>query len=35
MVANLLKDGIIAIGETQLGIHHSEVGTLLIALKAQ
>ena len=27
MVANLLKDGVIAIGETKLGIHRSEVGT--------
>ena len=27
MVANLLKDGVIAIGETKLGIHCSEVGT--------
>ncbi len=27
MVANLLNDGIIAIGEMKLGIHHSEVGT--------
>jgi hypothetical protein len=27
MVANLLKDGIIAIGETKLGIHRSEIGT--------
>jgi hypothetical protein len=27
MVANLLKDGIIATGETKLGIHRSEVGT--------
>jgi hypothetical protein len=27
MVANLLKDGIVAIGETKLGIHRSEVGT--------
>ncbi len=27
MVANLLKDGIVAIGETKLGIHQSEVGT--------
>ena len=27
MVANLLKDGVVAIGETKLGIHRSEVGT--------
>ncbi len=27
MVANLLKDGVVAIGKTKLGIHHSEVGT--------
>ncbi len=27
MVANLLKDGIVAIGKTKLGIHHSEVST--------
>jgi len=27
MVANLLKDGIVAIGETKLGIHRSEVVT--------
>jgi hypothetical protein len=27
MVANLLKDGVIEIGETKLGIHRSEVGT--------
>jgi hypothetical protein len=30
MVSNLLKDGIVAIGETKLGIHHLEVGTHLI-----
>jgi hypothetical protein len=27
MVANLLKDGVITIGKTKLGIHRSEVGT--------
>ena len=27
MVANLLRDGIVAIGETKLGIHRSEIGT--------
>jgi hypothetical protein len=27
MVANLLKDGVVAIGEMKLGIHRSEVGT--------
>ncbi len=27
MVANLLKDGVVAISETKLGIHRSEVGT--------
>jgi hypothetical protein len=30
MVANLLKDGVVAIRETKLGIHHLEVGTHLI-----
>jgi hypothetical protein len=30
MVANLLKDGVIAIGETKLGINYSEVSTHLI-----
>ncbi len=27
MISNLLKDGVNAIGETKLGIQHSEVGT--------
>jgi hypothetical protein len=34
IVANLLKDGIIAIGETKLGIHGSEVETHSIRSRA-
>ena len=34
MVANLLKDGIVAIGETKLGIHRSEIGTHSIRSRA-
>jgi hypothetical protein len=34
MVANLLKDGVVAIGKTKLGIYHSEVGTHSIRSRA-
>ncbi len=34
MVANLLKDGVVAIGKTKLGIHHLEVGTHSIQSRA-
>ena len=30
MVANLLRDGVVAIGKTKLGIHRSEIGSHLI-----
>jgi hypothetical protein len=30
MISNLIKDGVVAIGETKLGILRSEVGTHLI-----
>ncbi len=35
MVASLLKDGVVAIGKTKLGIHWSEVGTHLIQSGAE
>jgi hypothetical protein len=34
MVANLLKDGVVANGKTKLGIHHLEVGTHSIQSRA-
>jgi hypothetical protein len=34
MVANLLKDGVVAIGKTKLGIHWLEVGTQSIRSRA-